>query len=243
LPKKTLFDAHSRLYLLPYSVLSEHSGDKKRNISHETEFIFFYQVGPDSWCRSSGRRERCDRRPKACSYDPVSGNFIENGVESNFGSWEHARQCARDGRLPEIVLKRLGAFGEEETRAEAAKLKAQNRRVALLRRSKQEKKISATDALTRPSQMSRADNQAVVRSHHQSRFSEPPQRAAIPQTITSKKVGMTSTDPDVVEAHASMGKNAEPETVGLKKIIDPDPNRRTAVEFGADDENSTDWMK
>jgi hypothetical protein len=54
---------------------------------------------------------------------------------------------------------------------------------------------------------------------------------------------MTSTDPDVVEALASMGKNAEPETVGLKKIIDPDPNRRTAVEFGADDENSTDWMK
>jgi|TARA_B110000444_G_C18796521_1_gene575189 hypothetical protein len=158
-----------------------------------------------------------DQKPDTCSYDPVSGNFIENGVESNFGSWEHARQCARDGRLPEIVLNRLGAFGEEETRAEAAKLKAENRRVAALRRSQQQKKISATEDLTRPSQMSRADNQAVGRSHHQSRFSAPPQRAAIHQTITSNKVGMTSTDPDL--------------------------DSRTAMESGTDDENSTDWIK
>jgi hypothetical protein len=158
-----------------------------------------------------------NQKPDTCSYDSVSGNFIENGFESNFGSWEHARQCALDGRLPEVVLNRLGAFGEEETRAEAAKLKAENLRVAALRRSQQQKKFSATEALTRPSQMSRADNQAVGRSHHQSWLSAPPQKAAIHQTITSNKMGMTSTDPDL--------------------------NRRTAMESGTDDENSTDWIK
>ena len=131
-----------------------------------------------------------NQKPDTCSYDPVSGNFIENGVESNFGSWEHARQCALDGRLPEIVLNRLGAFGAEEIRAEAAKLKAENRRVAALRRSQQQKKLSAIQDLTSPSQMSRADNQAVGRSRHQSRLSAPPQKAAIHQTITSNKMGM-----------------------------------------------------
>ena len=155
-----------------------------------------------------------DQKPDTCSYDPVSGNFIENGIEYNFGSWEHARQCARDGRLPEIVLSRLGAFGEEGTRAEAETLKAENRRVAGLRRSQQ-----------------------------QSRFSEPSQKVAIPQAITAKEVVMTSTNPDVAEVLSNMGKNANPETVGVKKIIDPDPNRRSAMEFGTDDENSTDWIK
>ena len=158
-----------------------------------------------------------NQKPDTCSYDPVSGNFIENGVESNFGSWEHARQCALDGRLPEIVLNRLGAFGAEEIRAEAAKLKAENRRVAALRRSQQQEKLSAIQDLTSPSQMSRADNQAVGRSRHQSRLSAPPQKTAIHQTITSNKMGMTSTDPDL--------------------------NRRTAMESGTDDENSTDWIK
>ena len=184
-----------------------------------------------------------NQKPDTCSYDPVSGNFIENGIEYNFGIWEHARQCARDGRLPEIVLSRLGAFGETGTRAEAETLKAENRRVAGLRRSQQQKKLSASDAHIHPRQISRADNRATVPTHHQSRFSEPSQKVAIPQAITAEEVIMTSTNPHVAEVLADMGKNANPETVGVKKIIDPDPNRRTAMEFGTDDENSTDWIK
>jgi hypothetical protein len=83
----------------------------------------------------------------------------------------------------------LGAFGEKKTRAEAEKLKAQSRRVAVLRRSKQQKKLLAADVL------------------------------------------------------ASMEINAVPETFGVQKTTDPDPNGRTAMEFGTDDENSNDWIK
>ena len=184
-----------------------------------------------------------DQKSGTCSYDPVSGNFIENGLEHNFGSWEHARRCARDGRLPEIVLNRLGAFGDTEIRIEAEKLKAENRRVAALRRSQQQKKLIATGTPARLSLISRGDNQAGVLRRHERGFSEPARRMEIPQAIKEKGLATISTDPVATEVLTSKGENDAPETFGLETTTDLDPNRRTAMELGTDDENSTDWIK
>ena len=57
------------------------------------------------------------------------------------------------------------------------------------------------------------------------------------------KVVLTSAEPGVAEILASMAKNAEPETITANKINDPDPNRRSGMQFAKDDETSTDWMK
>ena len=83
-----------------------------------------------------------NEKPNTGSYDPVSGIFYENGVHHSFSTWEHARQCALEGRLPQLVLDRLGAWGDEATRAEAENLKAENRRVSSLRESKKLNKLS-----------------------------------------------------------------------------------------------------
>ena len=50
-------------------------------------------------------------------------------------------------------------------------------------------------------------------------------------------------DPGISEILASMEKNASVETVETEKVADTDPNRRSAMEFARDDENSTDWIK
>ena len=60
---------------------------------------------------------------------------------------------------------------------------------------------------------------------------------------TTKKVVLTSAEPGVAEILASMSKKAGPETITAKKITDQDPNRRSGMQFGKDDETSADWMK
>ena len=50
-------------------------------------------------------------------------------------------------------------------------------------------------------------------------------------------------DPGVKEALESMRKNAGVERADVVELVDTDPNRRSAMQFGVDDENSTDWIK
>ena len=83
--------------------------------------------------------------PDTCSYNPINGNYIENGIEYSFGSWEHARLCAMDGRLPEIVINRLGALGVKSIREEAERLKITNREMADLRKNEDIKMQVASD--------------------------------------------------------------------------------------------------
>ena len=80
-----------------------------------------------------------------CSYNPINGNYIENGIEYSFGSWEHARLCAMNGRLPEIVMNRLGALGVKSIREEAERLKITNREMADLRKNKDMKMQVTSD--------------------------------------------------------------------------------------------------
>ena len=87
-----------------------------------------------------------NEEPDTCSYNPINGNYIENRIEYSFGSWEHARLCALDGRLPEIVMNRLGAFGVKSIREEAERLKITNRELATLRKNKDMKMQVTSDA-------------------------------------------------------------------------------------------------
>ena len=50
-------------------------------------------------------------------------------------------------------------------------------------------------------------------------------------------------DPGISEILASMEKKTSGKTVKTEKAADTDPNRRSAMEFAKDDENSTDWIK
>ena len=54
---------------------------------------------------------------------------------------------------------------------------------------------------------------------------------------------VTYSDPGISEILASMEKNPSVKTVRTKKVANTDPNRRSAMEFAKDDENSTDWIK
>ena len=74
--------------------------------------------------------------PDTCSYNPINGNYIENGIEYSFGSWEHARRCAMDGRLPDIVMNRLGALGVKSIKVEAERLRITNKEMTNLRENK-----------------------------------------------------------------------------------------------------------
>ena len=54
---------------------------------------------------------------------------------------------------------------------------------------------------------------------------------------------VTYSDPGISEILASMERRASVKTVETEKVADTDPNRRSAMEFAKDDENSTDWIK
>ena len=54
---------------------------------------------------------------------------------------------------------------------------------------------------------------------------------------------VTYSDPGISEILASIEKKTSVKTVKTEKVADTDPNRRSAMEFARDDENSTDWIK
>ena len=77
-------------------------------------------------------------------------------------------------------------------------------------------------------------------------FLEPkPEVTKINTTSTAMPImqKVTYSDPGISEILASMEKNPSVKTVKTEKVADTDPNRRSAMEFARDDENSTDWAK
>ena len=54
---------------------------------------------------------------------------------------------------------------------------------------------------------------------------------------------VTYSDPGISEILAIIEKKTSVKTVKTEKVADTDPNRRSAMEFARDDENSTDWIK
>ena len=77
-------------------------------------------------------------------------------------------------------------------------------------------------------------------------FLEPkPEVTKIKATSTAMPImqKVTYSDPGISEILASMEKKASVKTVENEKVADTDPNRRSAMEFARDDENSTDWIK
>ena len=50
-------------------------------------------------------------------------------------------------------------------------------------------------------------------------------------------------DPRVKEALESMRKNTGVERADVVELVDTNPDKRSAMQFGVDDENSTDWIK
>ena len=62
-------------------------------------------------------------------------------------------------------------------------------------------------------------------------------------TATPVMQTVTYSDPGISEIIASMEKKTSVKTVKTEKVADTDPNRRSAMEFAKDDENSTDWIK
>ena len=62
-------------------------------------------------------------------------------------------------------------------------------------------------------------------------------------TATPVMQTVAYSDPGISEILASMEKKPSGKTVKTEKVTDTDPNRRSAMEFAKDDENSTDWIK
>jgi hypothetical protein len=63
-----------------------------------------------------------DGMPDTCGYHPISGEYQIEAETYLFASWEHARECAAKGLLPEVVANRLGKWGDEPTKREAEEI-------------------------------------------------------------------------------------------------------------------------
>ena len=57
-----------------------------------------------------------------CNYDSSSGNYVVNNKTYAYGTMSSAFQCALYGVLPQVVIDRLGMFGDEETKEEAKEI-------------------------------------------------------------------------------------------------------------------------
>jgi hypothetical protein len=77
---------------------------------------------------------------QSCGYN-AAGDYVENGTVYATASWDHAKRCAAQGLLPQVVAKRLGWLGDAATRAEAEQLRAENRQV----REEREREEENTD--------------------------------------------------------------------------------------------------
>ena len=83
--------------------------------------------------------------PESCSYDEKTGYFFDKGVWHSTGSWEHAKNCALEGRLPASVQQRLGAWGDADTRIASQKLLTENHRVSSLSKTTNTPQTSEID--------------------------------------------------------------------------------------------------
>ena len=81
-----------------------------------------------------------------CNYNE-KGQWVSNGQVHAWGPMEGARACAEKGLLPQVVLNRLGVWGDAVTRAEAqvikdldARIKAEKKAAAEAAKAKEEQK-------------------------------------------------------------------------------------------------------
>ncbi len=59
----------------------------------------------------------------SCGYDPETGNYLYDGNKvAAYGTMDSAMECALQGMLPEVVLNRLGIYGDEEAKTEGTKI-------------------------------------------------------------------------------------------------------------------------
>jgi len=75
---------------------------------------------------------------------------------------------------------------------------------------------------------------------------KPETKASKIETAPTARSGVekaTNSDPGVGKILAAMKKNTSVEKADVENVIDTDPNRRSAMQFAKDDENSTDWIK
>ena len=57
-----------------------------------------------------------------CNYDSSSGYYIVNNKPYAHGTMSSAFQCALYGVLPQVIIDRLGIFGDEETKEKAEEI-------------------------------------------------------------------------------------------------------------------------
>ena len=75
-----------------------------------------------------------------CNYRDDGKYVMSNGNISAFGTMNHAMHCASLGLLPDVVSRRLGILGDEETKQWAEDIKRLNQEV--IDRKKKEKEES-----------------------------------------------------------------------------------------------------
>jgi len=58
----------------------------------------------------------------SCGYDEQTGNYLFEGKEYAHGTMDSAMECALQGMLPDIVIDRLGMYGDEEAKREGTRI-------------------------------------------------------------------------------------------------------------------------
>ncbi len=76
-----------------------------------------------------------------CNYREDGKYVMSDGTVSAFGTMNHAMHCASLGLLPDVVSRRLGWLGDEETKAWAEDIKRLNQEVIERQRKEKEEEI------------------------------------------------------------------------------------------------------
>ena len=77
-------------------------------------------------------------------------------------------------------------------------------------------------------------------------LAEPETEVSKIETAPAVKSGVekaTNSDPSVGEILGGMKRNASVEKADLENVTDTDPNRRSAMRYAKDDQDSTNWIK
>lgn len=86
---------------------------------------------------------------ETCNYDEEGNYHMPNGTVSAFGTMNHAMHCASLGILPDVVSRRLGLLGNDETKAWAEDIKLLNRE-AIERKEKKQREEIKVEILEEP---------------------------------------------------------------------------------------------
>lgn len=78
---------------------------------------------------------------ETCNYDEEGNYHMPNGTVSAFGTMNSAMHCASLGLLPDVISRRLGLFGGDETKAWADDIKLLNQEVIERKEKKQREEI------------------------------------------------------------------------------------------------------